>query len=268
MDFREKLNKSLANQDSSKNITIFKDESFNFIYKKSERLVTAIYLITNLMSSEEPLKWQLRKTSIDLIDNVMSLSNATLSSRDIVLRDISKKLFQLISLYKVSFRSGFISDMNYQIVNKELDNLAIFLGDYGQQDNDSRNDLFNEEFFKKDIENPDKEQIKKDVLNKDKIRQLDSNIIKDNVFYKGQFKRQKDKVSFTNTNKSQDRNKRRDNIVNIIKQKGNVSVKDISNIIKDTSEKTLQRELVSMVEEGILKKEGERRWSRYMMNNQ
>ncbi len=53
--------------------------------------------------------------------------------------------------------------------------------------------------------------------------------------------------------------------MSIVKEKGNISVKDISDRIKDFSEKTLQRELLKMVAKGVLNKEGERRWSRYSL---
>jgi len=293
MDFRKQLNKNIVSENSYTNITIFKDKSFDFLYKKTERISTAIYLVTNLMSVDEPIKWQLRKTALGLIDKVMTLSNATMSSRDISIRDISQKIFQLISLYEISFRSGFISEMNYKIVDNEMKKIATFLSEFDSQDRESRTSLFDETFFTENINEVEREQIKRDISQKDRITK---------GVYKGQpkgqsfdYKRQEidmsDKVSSSsikgqktkdtknvkdinkiksettkNTSKSQDRNKRREDILNIIKQKGNVSVKDISSIIKDTSEKTIQRELISMVEDDVLLKEGERRWSRYMIN--
>ncbi len=36
-------------------------------------------------------------------------------------------------------------------------------------------------------------------------------------------------------------------------------------MIDDCGEKTIQRELVSMMKEGSIKKEGERRWSQYSL---
>ena len=42
-------------------------------------------------------------------------------------------------------------------------------------------------------------------------------------------------------------------------------IKDVSPLIKGCSEKTIQRELLSMVKSGILKKEGEKRWSKYSL---
>lgn len=280
MDFRKKQENNLILGDSSKNITIFKDASFKFLYQKTERISLAIYLITNLMNVREPLKWDLRKASLELLKVVMSLSNTNLSLRDSNLREIHKKLFHLISLYEISYRSGFISQMNYQIVYNELKKLANFLSEYDKEDSNSRESLFKSDFFEDGIDELNKGQIEKDIFIKDRFvnRQYQTTSesykttsLKDSNIYKGQSKGQNTNMSFRNNNvpnKSKDRNNRREKIISIIKQKGSVSVKDISNIIKDTSEKTIQRELISMVEEGVLLKEGERRWSRYSMNKQ
>jgi len=278
MDFRKQLNKDIKSENIYSNITIFKDKSFDFLYKKTERISTAIYLVTNLMSVEEPIKWQLRKTALGLIDKVMTLSNATMSSRDISIRDISQKLFQLVSLYEIAFRSGFISEMNYRIVDGEMRKIATFLSEFDSQDRESRSNLFDETFFTENIDDVEREQIKKDISHRDRITggiykghqevYKRQETMMSNKVHVREEKRQpnkKPKAIKDTSSKSQDRNKRREDILNIIKQKGNVSVKDISNIIKDTSEKTIQRELISMVEDDVLLKEGERRWSRYMI---
>jgi len=60
---------------------------------------------------------------------------------------------------------------------------------------------------------------------------------------------------------------RRECILKLIKDKNEVSIKDISLHFPDLSEKTIQRELVAGVFDGILKKSGDRRWSRYSMAN-
>ena len=54
-------------------------------------------------------------------------------------------------------------------------------------------------------------------------------------------------------------------VLAIVKQKGTVSIRDISQVIKDCSEKTLQRTLLGLIERGVLAKEGERRWSTYRL---
>lgn len=54
-------------------------------------------------------------------------------------------------------------------------------------------------------------------------------------------------------------------IKRIIEERDTVSIKDISEHIKDCSEKTIQRELNDMIEKGLIKREGERRWSQYSL---
>lgn len=56
---------------------------------------------------------------------------------------------------------------------------------------------------------------------------------------------------------------RRDRIKTILEAKGEATIKDISEIITDCSEKTIQRELNAMIEDNIVKRQGERRWSKY-----
>ncbi len=61
------------------------------------------------------------------------------------------------------------------------------------------------------------------------------------------------------------RDDRRKIILALIKQKPAITVGDIAKSIPGISEKTIQRELLSMVEEGTLVKKGERRWSTYSL---
>ncbi|NBD73640.1 DeoR family transcriptional regulator [Patescibacteria group bacterium] len=58
---------------------------------------------------------------------------------------------------------------------------------------------------------------------------------------------------------------RRAQILGLLQRKDSVSIKDVTEVITDCSEKTIQRELLALVESGVLKKEGERRWSRYSL---
>lgn len=56
---------------------------------------------------------------------------------------------------------------------------------------------------------------------------------------------------------------RAERIKTVLEAKPQASVKDISEVITDVSEKTIQRELNSLIEKGQVIREGERRWSRY-----
>ena len=58
---------------------------------------------------------------------------------------------------------------------------------------------------------------------------------------------------------------RREALLDILKNKQKASIKDISTLIRDVSEKTIQRELTALIDEGVVLKQGERRWSTYSL---
>lgn len=59
---------------------------------------------------------------------------------------------------------------------------------------------------------------------------------------------------------------RAERIKTVLEAKPQASVKDIAEVITDVSEKTIQRELNSLIEKGQVLREGERRWSRYSVS--
>jgi predicted HTH transcriptional regulator len=62
-----------------------------------------------------------------------------------------------------------------------------------------------------------------------------------------------------------DKSSRQDIILSMLKSGVKLTIKDFAQNIKDCSEKTIQRELLALVSKGMLKKEGERRWSKYFI---
>ena len=58
-------------------------------------------------------------------------------------------------------------------------------------------------------------------------------------------------------------NSRRSDILSLFSSRDKISIKDATLAVSGVSEKTLQRELLAMVADGTLIKEGERRWSTY-----
>jgi hypothetical protein len=52
-------------------------------------------------------------------------------------------------------------------------------------------------------------------------------------------------------------------IKTVLEAKPQATIKDIAEVITDVSEKTIQRELNSLIEKGQVMREGERRWSKY-----
>lgn len=59
---------------------------------------------------------------------------------------------------------------------------------------------------------------------------------------------------------------RSERIKTVLEAKPDATIKDIAEVITDVSEKTIQRELNSLIEKGQVSRTGERRWSRYSVS--
>jgi len=53
-------------------------------------------------------------------------------------------------------------------------------------------------------------------------------------------------------------------ILDLVRKSKSLSIKEIASVIRDCSEKTIQRELNILIERGLIRREGERRWSVYL----
>ena len=57
-------------------------------------------------------------------------------------------------------------------------------------------------------------------------------------------------------------------ILDFVRKSGGVSIKEIAAVIKGCSEKTIQRELGTLIQKGYIERKGERRWSIYIATPQ
>jgi len=53
-------------------------------------------------------------------------------------------------------------------------------------------------------------------------------------------------------------------ILELVRKKKSLSIKEIATVVKGCSEKTIQRELALLIHQGLVRKVGERRWSLYL----
>ena len=72
-------------------------------------------------------------------------------------------------------------------------------------------------------------------------------------------------TAFLQTEPDSQKDKRQSAIIDFIKKNGGANVRDLMAVVKGCSEKTIQRELALLIARGTLKREGERRWSKYLL---
>jgi predicted transcriptional regulator len=272
--------KTISNYSENKliNSQFVKDDDLSFIIKKTEKVATAIYMISNFFNTEEPLKWELRKVVTKLLKNTMSFNDSSLAGKEIVISRVSGDFIELNTLFNLAYNSGSISQMNFEIVANEIDNLSKIVVAYYERQVSGTKALFKNDYFevKKDVTNTQGSFVKdgRGAVLKDNVKDTIKDIkdtIKNKVVFNGKkseleafFKNAQSHTSNTDSERGtiSDREQK---ILEKIKTSGPVTIKDISESFTDVSEKTIQRELQKMHDKGQIKKEGERRWTKYFI---
>jgi len=248
---------------------------FDFILKKAEKIVTALYLVTNLFPQNDPLKNSIRRRAICLLSDVNYIRQNFNSTNIRPTLNFNSSISNILSILCIAKNVGLISEMNHTILEKEIKNLAGI--DINDSEKTIRSEaIFHDKFFETKYNN----LITNQEIN---ISHLNS---KTEVANPGRFKKEmsyrnnnsamsfrKEKILATDTNKNilkkigqkvqETKNKRRASIKDLMRDNKFITIKDVMKLMKDCSEKTIQRELNSMVSENLIRREGTRRWSKY-----
>ncbi|MFA6554715.1 MAG: helix-turn-helix transcriptional regulator [Candidatus Paceibacterota bacterium] len=232
-----------------------------YIFKKTEKITAALYLVSGLLKDNEPIKWELRDRGIDLLSSSFSASNSLPGDKNAVIQSLFTAALETLSLLNVAKISNLISDMNHRLLVHEIDNVVGMLRDRLAESAENAGYVLSEAFFK----TPDLFSTGFRLGNKSGISKNSESL-----------KRQSESVYGTNASKSElnkgqltgqaKKTQRQESILSVLATQSNLTIKDFSRVIKDCSEKTIQRELIELVDKGLVKKEGERRWSRYSLN--
>ena len=211
-----------------------------FIYKKAERLAKAIHLITPAFFESMSLKNRIDAIAVGLIDAaVLSPGGAKTA--------LSRELLALSSVLSIARTSGILSSMNAELIVREAHMLLQEVADY-EEPRLSFSDA------------PSLSAIAKNALSRETL--LKPAAAKRHIVQGDSASRSKGHSRVVSDIHIKDR---RESILSIIRDKRRASIKDISTLVRGVSEKTIQRELLSLVAAGIVLKQGERRWSTYSL---
>ena len=250
-------------------------ESFSVsLARKCERLATALYLVTNFLSDTEPMKSRLRNLSLDLVKDATSARYGGIATESSVFENLRGNISETLSLLELSFIAGLVSEMNFSILKREYASLRDKV-DVKKASRESRTDaILGDTFFGSSFTEVSIGHSKgqKDIQMSDRITpQIPAPSSSQNYKTPTRFSpsstapNHSPKTYKTEASLDIGRVTRRTRILKLIKDNGEVTIKDISSHFPELSEKTIQRELVSLTETNILKKTGERRWSRYSL---
>jgi len=225
--------------------SLFKGRSdWYFCFLKSERIAHVLTVLANSVSDERRGELVSVSRAAGMVPHTLAHFAAGEVATEVVLAD----LFSLLSSVRLLQTSGCIVKENAQILVQEYEALiekfahSMHLSPFASAE---------------DFAVPQLEQGQ--ATPPGLLRPFENPVaIKDNkghVQTKGQ-----DTPKFV----SKGQQERIQQILDFVLKNKGVSIKDIAKVVQGCSEKTIQRELAVLIQQGSIKKVGERRWSVYI----
>lgn len=216
-----------------------------YIYKKAERLAKAIHLVSPAFRTAPALRDKMDSIAVGLVD-------AAILPPSVARDNMSRELLALSSILSIARVGGLMSVMNAELITREAQQLLQEIASYEEP-----------RLFLDD--SPSLAALAKEVSAE---RLLGSSMpVGTPLRQSGEAKPKAASVPKGHSigqvkDKTTDR---REAIKSILRTKGPSYIKDISTLIRDVSEKTIQRELQTLIDSGDVRKSGERRWTTYAL---
>jgi hypothetical protein len=95
--------------------------------KKTEKLVTALYMVSDCMETDDALKGKLRSLGVDLLSDIYKISTLSPLDKHTHISVSLVHIYEILSFIEIAYTIGFISEMNTIILKKEFSTLAMDL---------------------------------------------------------------------------------------------------------------------------------------------
>jgi hypothetical protein len=250
-----------------------------FVVSKIKKIAQALYVLTNYLDINEPFRQKVREKSLNLIDELYRVQIQDQAKLNILNQIIVRQFPELIAILQIGVRAGLMSEMNYGVIESEMTTLKKTLASMS----DKPGHTFESNFFK-DTNRQHPDQIAKQLgfesnipdsdqttsNNTDQIHKFSSvgSQINDPKAVAGadnHMNRPKSNSGRSRRRHGSNHSKRRRGILGLFSDNEEITINDVQEVIEGCSQKTMQRELKSMVEDGLLEKHGKRRWSSYTL---
>ena len=218
-------------------------------YRRTERIVAALHLLTNHLPQSEAVRASIRNESLVLIDHILALRDEMRSSESTAVLNAQSSIRKLISLIRIAAVAGFISLPNADIVIDALDELGNFIQASEKSAFAERVTISKEELL--DVH----AQITRSISTRYIKDKKDNTNLKDTIAVK----------DTQNASLAMSVSVRRQSIIEVLRSGGSLGIRDIAGALPEYSEKMIQRELLELVAGGSVRKSGLKRWSRYAL---
>lgn len=223
-------------------------------YRRAERIVGAIILLTNHVPPDDELRRSSRLIALAILDGILNLKYELRSTSSAKALELQASIRQLISLIRMMVFAAFVSIQNAEITIAAAEDLNTLLSASARSGLSDALRLSKEDFS--DVRGEYKGHIKD---------------IKDKRYVKGRASL-KDTFGATvriDTESSENNmlSTRSQGIITILKTGGELNLPDIAANLPEYGEKTIQRELGTLIARGIVRRSGLKRWSKYALSS-
>lgn len=291
-----------------KNLRFFSIDFYLFIYyiilnmiteERITKLTSAVYKITDLFPEKEPLRFVVRRESLDVLSSyIVLVSKSAFEQREKSARKAIASLRSLINYFDLAELQNWINPRNFSILKKEYSNLSFWFeeqllnieieikkvlvkNDYVEEivsdlqvkpdvkiEQSPLNNRVNEVVFISPIEVPDKVRIESE-----KVRGKEAKVKKSEKAFVDVLQQDSAKEKDVNTIKS-------DVVINyeelssiqlktleILQNKGFLKASQISQFFEDTSERSIRREIKELKDKSIIVSKGSGKSTFYELNH-
>ncbi len=253
-------------------------------YRKAERLSLATYLVTNFVPAREYIREKIRTLACELLDATIALRMGLRSAGGTSVEDLESIVRKILSHLDNAHAAGYISDMNLSVLKQAYITFGAFLRN--TQDADGAESLaLSDAYFTEAPQQPATHSphstqpsparaTKKSLTDKKvmSVRNVHDNLMdtsrtKDNSH--GQALGSNGENTAKNNNlplkKKRDDRGRRQEVLAALAAKHTTDFNEIAQELPHMGERTIRRELNKLVDEGILVREGVKRWTTYTL---
>ena len=226
--------------DSNYKKLLHNEDYYRYIFKKTEKIISVVFYILNNTDTDKRLETHISniagKAHFAHENALRTLEVKPANSKE-VLEQFAQALIALDSTLRVAAGSGIISQEVLYVVTSEIDTVLRSLSKYISSDTNVSTLLHTTSSTRTSMADTQGNKPSSTAV----------------------------KTTHKTAAKVDPSPDRRTRIRTIIEAKGEATIKDISEIITDCSEKTIQREINAMIADGQIQRHGERRWSKYTL---
>jgi len=232
---------------------------YGYVTDRIQKLTAALYRVTDLLSDKEPIKWTLRDKALNLYDDLVSIKNT--KDKDSLLDNSLKNFAQIIKSLELVSAGVYVSNLNFEILKREYLFLKNFVeGKKTDITYDSKMFLDLASFGKRGQEanaavDAGRWGLISDVNEKGGLSRLQQELPE----------KSQNLPTYGEINTREiDPQSRKGKVLNFLKNGPAKSVNEIAAIFNgETSDKSIQRDLLDLVKTGKISAIGDKRWRKY-----